>query len=678
MGWISRNNESTATLSLQQEDSSWTVVCERRIFDAKDISCIVPKVPENCYADCSWNSVMHLDMAMTSYWHKFTKLRQDVEEFRNSSLVLLRSCQEEYQNCLSDIMAVVQRAQLSSEALQACQAEADRLQQCLRELASRYHLEQQRRRALHNSLVELKGSIRVHCRIRPPLSFDRELDRSSPQSCAIPGEVVRAVDDETVLVRWALPGRPPADKMYNFERVYGPAESQAVVFEDVRPLLISLLDGYNVCIMAYGQTGSGKSYTMLGPRSEERSGLPSGADEDSGIIPRAAEELFRLISENPSRSPKVDVSIVEIYNNNIFDLLAKDSSAVMSGVKCQAVTTQEGRSEAAKLTCRAVTSAVEFVGLIHRAVHLRVQHPTLVHKNSSRSHLVVTATLTTASSLDSTALQSSQSSAPVDSADRAGQLLARLQLVDLAGSECAAVSGVTGLALKETSFINRSLAALADVLGALSEHCDHIPYRNSKLTHLLQDSIGGDAKLLMILCVSPGQKHMAETLQGLKFGARARQVERRPSRRRPPSSQMRKPGMGLREEMYVLEINADLRSMGRSGEVCDMGFLSPSWYLQEPGVKVADNRDTEITNQSQGEQWGAAMPSFAQDFGVSHSVDTRISSGQRLGAKASSIGGATGRASRSEDSHQPIALFLVARLLYTLLGSSAEDMVICP
>lgn len=81
-----------------------------------------------------------------------------------------------------------------------------------------------------------------------------------------------------------------------------------------------------------------------------------------------------------------------------------------------------------------------------------------------------------------------------------------------------AVSGVTGLALKEASFINRSLAALADVLGALSEHCDHIPYRNSKLTHLLQDSIGGDAKLLMILCVSPGQKHMAETLRGLTLG----------------------------------------------------------------------------------------------------------------------------------------------------------------
>ncbi|XP_027256770.2 kinesin-like protein KIF25 isoform X2 [Cricetulus griseus] len=496
------------------------------------------------------------------------KLQQDVKEFRNSFLVLLQSYQGDYQSCLSDITAAVQRTQLSIEALQACQSEAARLQQHLEELESRYHLEQQRRRALHNSLVELKGNIRVHCRIRPFWSFGHKLDGSASQNCTTPGEVVHAVDDETVLVRCALPGRPPTDKTYNFERVYGPAASQAVVFEDIRPLLISLLDGYNVCIMAYGQTGSGKSYTMLGPHSEDdAAALLSGVHEDLGIIPRAAEELFRLISENPSRSPKVDVSIVEIYNNNIFDLLAKDNSTVMLGAKCQMATMQEGRSEVPRLTCRPVTSAEEFVGLIHKGVRLRVQHPTLVHKNSSRSHLIVTATLTTASPLGNTATQSSQASLqkiagasnwwitpppassphtiPADSADHPGQVLARLQLVDLAGSECSAVSGVTGLALKETSFINRSLAALADVLGALSEHCDHIPYRNSKLTHLLQDSIGGNAKLLMILCVSPGQKHMAETLRGLTFGAQARQVERRAPRRRPPSPRMQKPGMGL-------------------------------------------------------------------------------------------------------------------------------------
>ncbi|ERE82133.1 kinesin-like protein KIF25-like protein [Cricetulus griseus] len=378
--------------------------------------------------------------------HQMRKLQQDVKEFRNSFLVLLQSYQGDYQSCLSDITAAVQRTQLSIEALQACQSEAARLQQHLEELESRYHLEQQRRRALHNSLVV--SACRANKQLTPPLE------------------------------KWS-----------------------------------TLLMMYNVCIMAYGQTGSGKSYTMLGPHSEDdAAALLSGVHEDLGIIPRAAEELFRLISENPSRSPKVDVSIVEIYNNNIFDLLAKDNSTVMLGAKCQMATMQEGRSEVPRLTCRPVTSAEEFVGLIHKGVRLRVQHPTLVHKNSSRSHLIVTATLTTASPLGNTATQSSQASLqkiagasnwwitpppassphtiPADSADHPGQVLARLQLVDLAGSECSAVSGVTGLALKETSFINRSLAALADVLGALSEHCDHIPYRNSKLTHLLQDSIG--------------------------------------------------------------------------------------------------------------------------------------------------------------------------------------------
>lgn len=98
---------------------------------------------------------------------------------------------------------------------------------------------------------------------------------------------------------------------------------------------------------------------------------------------------------------------------------------------------------------------------------------------------------------------------------------------------------MTGLALRETSFINRSLSALADVLAALSERRGHIPYRNSKLTHLLQDSIGGDAKLLVILCVSPGQKHVVETLQSLGFGTRARQVKRGRARKNPPHSQRR-------------------------------------------------------------------------------------------------------------------------------------------
>uniref|UniRef100_UPI0040388180 kinesin-like protein KIF25 n=1 Tax=Callospermophilus lateralis TaxID=76772 RepID=UPI0040388180 len=284
---------------------------------------------------------------------------------------------------------------------------------------------------------------------------------------------------------------------------------------------------------------------------------------DIARILEVAEYVLRhrLISESPPRSPTAEVSIVEIYNNDIFDLLAKEGSGAVVGVKRDVVTTQEGCTEVPGLTCTAVASAAELVALVHGGLQLRARHPTLVHMASSRSHLVVTVTLTVASPSDSTGQQhhpaplqghagagkgwSTSPQAPplqplpVDHTGSARQARAKLQLVDLAGSECAGASGVTGLALRETSFINRSLAALADVLGALSERRGHVPYRNSKLTHLLQDTIGGDAKLLVILCVSPGQKHVAETLQGLGFGARARQAERGQAGKRPSCAQKR-------------------------------------------------------------------------------------------------------------------------------------------
>ncbi|KAJ0026844.1 hypothetical protein NQD34_017844 [Periophthalmus magnuspinnatus] len=108
----------------------------------------------------------------------------------------------------------------------------------------------------------------------------------------------------------------------------------------------------------------------------------------------------------------------------------------------------------------------------------------------------------------------------------------KLQLVDLAGSECVGMSGVSGPSLWEVSCINRSLCALSDVLSALAEHRPHIPYRNSKLTHLLQDAIGGDAKLLLMLCVSPTQHFLTESLQSLGLGSRARQVQKSVTRRK--------------------------------------------------------------------------------------------------------------------------------------------------
>ncbi|KAM9234721.1 kinesin-like protein KIF25 [Dugong dugon] len=511
--------------------------------------------------------------ALVQLYHTVQKLKQDVREIHSSSLVLVRDFQAQSQDWLSEIVTAAHSTQLCSEALQACQSRAARLEQALQEISAQYHLEKQTRKALHNSLVELRGNIRVHCRIRPLLPFDHEFDDPASQNSPLSGNVVHAVDDETVLVKCSRPGHPLVNKTYTFERVYGPAEAQDAVFADVRPLLTSLLDGYNVCIMAYGQTGSGKSYTMLGPQSEDHAALPLAAQGDLGVTPRAAEELFRLISENPLWGPEVEVSVVEVYNNEVFDLLAKDTSPSVPGAKCDGITPKAEKKELSVATSELVNSAAEFMRLVERGQQLRVRHPTLVHADSSRSHLIITVTLPMATSPDSSGHPSDHTldrvppcrlpqltvrekprrassldlppgAGPEDSPAHLRQVRARLQLVDLAGSECAGVSGVTGLALREASCINRSLAALGDVLGALWERRGHVPYRNSRLTHLLQDAIGGDAKLLVVLCVSPCREHLAATLQSLGFGARARQVQRgRAGRRGQPAPRKTAPGV---------------------------------------------------------------------------------------------------------------------------------------
>uniref|UniRef100_A0A673JS28 Kinesin family member 25 n=1 Tax=Sinocyclocheilus rhinocerous TaxID=307959 RepID=A0A673JS28_9TELE len=313
-------------------------------------------------------------------------------------------------------------------------------------------------------------------------------------------------------------------------RVYGPEDSQETVFEEVNPLLTSLLDGYNVCIMAYGQTGSGKTHTMIGSQSED----PTAAVQDShqGIIPKAANELFKLISEKPADSHTVEMSVVEVYNNEVLDLLARDEGGATVGVKREVITTSTG-----------TTTAVKVMQLINSVLKLRSHCPTLVHMDSSRSHFIVTLTVTSKSPdlrLLPVPLPLPLTMPLPRPSITQPPLKTKLQLVDLAGSECVGMSGVTGAVLWESSCINRSLSALSDVLGALVERRPHVPYRNSKLTHLLQDAIGGDAKLLIMLCVSPTQRFLTESLQSLGFGARARQVQREPPRRKNTALKMKR------------------------------------------------------------------------------------------------------------------------------------------
>ncbi|KAM6467617.1 kinesin-like protein KIF25 isoform 2-T2 [Liasis olivaceus] len=476
-----------------------------------------------------------------------------------SALQFSRDLHHQGESFLHQILLAVQKLQLHNEAMETFQIKTLKLEQSLHEVNEKYKKEKQRRKVLHNSLLDLRGNIRVHCRIRPLLPLDAAPEESAMEDrqISISENVICATDDETILVKCSRPGHALINKTYQFERVYSTSDSQVTVFEDVSPLLTSLLDGYNVCIMAYGQTGSGKTYTMLGPQLENSFHFPVEDETELGIIPRASKEVFRLLSEKPPGNHWVEVSVVEVYNNEVFDLLAKDNSGRLNGIKRGIMTNKEGKSDIPLLTYEPVEDVVEFLELVTQGLQLRAKHPTLVHTDSSRSHLVITLTITIKPASEDdfappwagdhssqklgkqhffTSPNSSRASSPAQlfrkSVERLKRMRTKLQLVDLAGSECVGMSGVTGSLLRETSFINRSLSALADVLGAISEQHSHIPYRNSKLTHLLQDAIGGDAKLLILLCVSPSQKYITESLQTLGFGSRAQQVQRGHAKKR--------------------------------------------------------------------------------------------------------------------------------------------------
>ncbi|XP_061602923.1 kinesin-like protein KIF25 isoform X2 [Cololabis saira] len=449
-----------------------------------------------------------------------------VSELEDKSKQLLEKV-EKASSCLSGYPA---------DELQKLQAQIAALECSLVEERERCRSERQKRKELHNTLVELRGNIRVHCRVRPVLPLDHVQLPTCGSGLVSSEEVVHAVSDDTVMVDCLKAGMPVQQKMFEYERVHGPEDSQDIVFEEVKSLVTSLLDGYNVCIMAYGQTGSGKTHTMLGCQPlEEPSGMQQEAQQ--GIVPKAAAELFRLISEKPADSHTVEVSVMEVYNNEVYDLLARDEKGNAGGQRRDVITTASGASQVTSLTYEPVHDASEVMQIIRRVLKLRAHCPTLVHMDSSRSHLVVNLTVSSKSPnamalarrlqrakrdmqssshkewwsprcrranpsarcspeellpSPASSLGPSPSLSPCPS-PRASisetTFRTKLQLVDLAGSECVGMTGVSGAGLWEVSCINRSLSALSDVLGALAEQRPHVPYRNSKLTHLLQDAI---------------------------------------------------------------------------------------------------------------------------------------------------------------------------------------------
>ncbi|KAJ1408927.1 P-loop containing nucleoside triphosphate hydrolase [Sesbania bispinosa] len=341
-----------------------------------------------------------------------------------------------------------------------------------------YHRVVEENRKLYNMVQDLKGNIRVYCRIRP--SFQAE----SKNVIDFIGE------DGSLFI--LDPSKPLKDgrKLFQFNRVFGPTAGQDEVFKDTQPLIRSVMDGYNVCIFAYGQTGSGKTYTMSGPSG--------GTSKDVGINYLALNDLFQMSKERKDIiTYDIYVQMVEIYNEQFVSL---------TNLKLEIRSCNDDGLSLPDANLRSVKSTTDVITLMKLGEVNRAVSSTAINHRSSRSHSVLTV--------------------HVHGKDTSGSSIRScLHLVDLAGSERVDKSEVTGERLKEAQFINKSLSCLGDVITALAQKNSHIPYRNSKLTLLLQDSLGGHAKTLMFAHVSPDADSFGETVSTLKFAQRVSTVE---------------------------------------------------------------------------------------------------------------------------------------------------------
>ncbi|XP_052479809.1 kinesin-like protein KIN-14G isoform X3 [Gossypium raimondii] len=340
-------------------------------------------------------------------------------------------------------------------------------------------------RKLYNQVQDLKGSIRVYCRVRPSLS-----GQSNNLSC------VEHIDDTTITVLTPTKTGKEGRKSFTFNKIFSPSVTQAEVFSDTQPLIRSVLDGYNVCIFAYGQTGSGKTYTMSGPTELTEEGL--------GVNYRALGDLFELSNQRKETiSYEISVQMLEIYNEQVRDLLASDGLNKRLEIRNSS---QNGINVPEAHLVR-VSSTSDVINLMNLGQKNRTVFSTAMNDRSSRSHSCLTV--------------------HVQGKDlTSGNIIhGCMHLVDLAGSERVDKSEVMGDRLKEAQYINKSLSALGDVIAALASKGSHVPYRNSKLTQLLQDSLGGQAKTLMFVHIAPEYEASGETISTLKFAERVATVE---------------------------------------------------------------------------------------------------------------------------------------------------------
>ncbi|KAK5938381.1 hypothetical protein PMZ80_009351 [Knufia obscura] len=401
---------------------------------------------------------------------------------------------------------------------------------------------------------EAKTAVKVVVRVRPPLrasdpGYDLIPQRFQRSTVNVPTDTSLSVES------------PQGRKIFIFDRVFGEDNTQKGIWEYLEESVDSFLQGYNVSILAYGQSGAGKSYTM------GTSGPTEQLDPSTrGIIPRAAAHLFTSLDpasfvhsrqnsglktptrysvgnigsvlqnmrSNTDKNWQMSVTYVEIYNEQPRDLLLPEGASVSERSAVQIREDAKGRIFVEGLRSVPVSSVEELMGVLNHGSSIRQTDATAINSRSSRSHAVFTINLRQEKpqnassppknknmSISSEAGIGSESSITVDS---------KLHFVDLAGSERLKNTGATGDRAREGISINAGLASLGKVISQLSSRSvgGHVSYRDSKLTRMLQDSLGGNAITYMVACVTPAEFHLSETLNTVQYAQRARNIQSKP------------------------------------------------------------------------------------------------------------------------------------------------------
>ncbi|KAG4067581.1 hypothetical protein HA402_005353 [Bradysia odoriphaga] len=285
-------------------------------------------------------------------------------------------------------------------------------------------------------------------------------------------------------------------KMFTYDAVYDHRSTQQDIYDEVvRPLVSSVMEGFNCCVFAYGQTGTGKTFTMEGVRANENL---------KGIIPRAFEQIWFHINRAENTNFLVTASYMEIYMEELRDLLKPNSKSLeLREREHVGVFVPNLHS----VLCKNVD---EMQNVMNQGNKNRTVGKTNMNEHSSRSHAIFTIKI------------------EMCDAETNKVKVGKLNLIDLAGSERQSKTGATAERLKEASKINRALSSLGNVISALAENSPHIPYRDSKLTRLLQDSLGGNSKTIMIANIGPSEYNYNETLTTLRYAHRAKTIQNKP------------------------------------------------------------------------------------------------------------------------------------------------------